>query len=81
MVRSKSKLNLPKSLSSQETLPKVTKAIMADVETADFTMRCPTKTFRVHKTFLCARSPVLRAMVLADMEEDRKGEVVIPARH
>ena len=51
---------------------------MKDVETADFTMRCPTKSFRVHKAFLCARSPVLRAMVLADMEEGRKGEVFIP---
>ena len=54
------------SLSSQETIPSVNKAIMKDVETADFIM-----------TFLCARSPVLRAMVLADMEEDRKGEVDI----
>ena len=78
LFRSKSKLNLPKSLSSQETIPKVNKAIMADVETADFTMRCPTMTFRVHKTFLCARSTVLRTMVLADMEEGRKGEVFIP---
>ena len=78
LFRSKPKLDLPKSLSSQETIPRVNKAIMADVETADFTMRCPTKTFRVHKTFLCARSPVLRAMILADMEEGRKGEVFIP---
>ena len=29
--------------------------IMEDKETADFSLRCPTKTFRVHRTFLCTR--------------------------
>ena len=68
-IRSKPKLVLPKSLSSLVTVPRVNHAIMKDVETADFTMRCPTKTFRVHKNFLCARSSVLRTIVLANMEE------------
>ena len=78
LFRSKPKLELPKSLRSEETIPRVNRAIMNDVETADFSMRCANKTFRVHKSFLCSRSSVLRAMILADMEEGRKGEVFIP---
>ena len=48
-------VSVPKSLRSQETLPAVTKSIMLDEATADLTVRCDTKTFRVHKTFLCSR--------------------------
>ena len=31
------------------------KAIMEDSDTADFTLRCETKSFRVHKAVFCAR--------------------------
>ena len=48
-------VSVPKSLRSQETLPAVNKSIMLDEATADLTVRCDTKTFRVHKTFLCSR--------------------------
>ena len=46
---------VPKSLRSQETLPAITKSIMLDEATTDLTLRCDTKTFRVHKSFLCSR--------------------------
>ena len=49
-------VSVPKSLGSQETLPAMAKSIMLDSETADLTLRCDTKTFRVHKSFLCSRS-------------------------
>ena len=31
------------------------RAIMEDGDTADFTIRCETKSFRVHKAVFCAR--------------------------
>ena len=31
------------------------RAIMDDDDTADFTIRCETKSFRVHKAVFCAR--------------------------
>ena len=46
---------VPKSLRSQETLPAITKSIMLDEATTDLTLRCDTKTFRVHKSFICSR--------------------------
>ena len=49
-------VSVPESLDSQETLPAMAKSIMLDSETADLTLRCDTKSFRVHKTFLCYRS-------------------------
>ena len=49
-------VSVPKSLDSQETLPAMAKSIMLDSETADLTLRCDTKSFRVHKAFLCYRS-------------------------
>ena len=55
LIRSQ-EVAVPKSLRSQETLPAITKSIMLDEETADLTLRCDTKTFRVHKSFLCSRS-------------------------
>ena len=33
----------------------VNKAIMVDEDTADFTLRCETREFKVHKSFLCSR--------------------------
>ena len=48
-----------------------------DDTTADFVIRCKTREFKVHKTILCARSPVLRASILSDMREARKGEIYI----
>ena len=40
---------------TQDTLLTVNKTIMEDASTTDFTIRCDTKSFRVHKNFLCAR--------------------------
>ena len=71
--RSKPKL----ALSSPQTFSSFGKTILEDESTADFTIRCETKSFRVHKTVLCARSPVFRASILTDMEEARKGEIFV----
>ena len=60
-----------------ETLSSVGKTILEDDATADFSIRCATKEFRVHKTILCARSPVFRASILTPMQEAKKGEIFI----
>ena len=46
---------LPKTLASQETLSALNRSILRDEETADLTVRCGEKTFRVHRSFLCSR--------------------------
>lgn len=76
-IRSKPGLEVPKSLRSDASIPALTKTIMLDEETSDFTVRCETKEFKVHKSFLCSRSPVLRAMILGKMKEAQKNEVFI----
>ena len=48
-------LEVPRSLRSEVTILAATKAIMLDEDTADFTVRCQTKEFKVHKNFLCSR--------------------------
>ena len=63
--------------STQDTLSSFGKTVMEDDATADFTLRCPTKEFPVHKAILCARSPVFRAMILTDMKEARKNEIFV----
>jgi len=67
---------IPKTLQNKET---VNKEIMKDEETADLTLRCHNKKFRVHRNFLCNRSPVLRRMILNDREGKAKmgGEILI----
>ena len=57
MFRKKPRLELevPRSLGSEATISAVNKAIMLDESTADFTVRCETKEFKVHKSFLCSR--------------------------
>ena len=55
LFRSKPSLEVPKSLGSEVTIPALTKAIMLDEDTADFTVRCEAKEFKVHKSFLCSR--------------------------
>ena len=40
-------------------------------------LRCETREFKVHKNFLCSRSPVLRAMILGKMKEAQENEVSI----
>ena len=57
MLRKKPRLELelPRSLGSEATISAVNKAIMLDESTADFTVRCETKEFKVHKSFLCTR--------------------------
>ena len=46
---------MPKSLESEATISALNKAIMLDQDTADFTILCKTKEFKVHKNFLCSR--------------------------
>ena len=62
---------------SQEIFSSFGKAILEDDATADFTIRCETKEFRVHKAVLCARSPVFRATILTPMQEASKGEIFV----
>ena len=73
MFRSKPRLEL----SSPETFSTFGKTILEDDATADFTIRCATKEFRVHKAVLCARSPVFRASILTPMLEASKGEIFV----
>ena len=61
----------------QETFSSFGKMILEDDDTADFTIRCETKEFRVHRNILCARSPVFRASILTDMQEASKGEIFV----
>ena len=63
--------------STQETFADFGKSLLGDDATTDFTIRCPTKEFRVHRNILCARSEVFRAMILTDMEEARKNEIFV----
>ena len=44
---------------------------------ADLTINCDSSTFRVHKYFLCSKSPVLSAQLNSDMREAREGEINI----
>ena len=61
----------------KETFSSFGKIILDDDATADFTIRCETKAFRVHKAVLCARSPVFRASILTPMQEAKKGEIFV----
>jgi len=57
--------------------PSLGKTILGDDSTADFTIRCNTKTFHVHKAILCARSEVFRASILTPMKEAINGEIFV----
>ena len=63
--------------STKETFSSFGKMILEDDATADFTIRCATKEFRVHKNILCARSPVFRASILTPMQEASLGEIFV----
>ena len=52
--------------------------LLDDPETADFTLKCGSKSFKVHKAILGARSKVFRTMFLSGMKEAVDGEAVIP---
>ena len=60
-----------------ETFSSFGQTILNDDATADFTIRCETKAFRVHKAVLCARSHVFRASILTPMVESERGEIYI----
>jgi len=76
-VKDKPAPEVPVSLSPDYAVTSINRPIMMDEDTADFSLRCQTKTFRVHRNFLCNGSPVLRAMILGPMEEAAKGEAII----
>ena len=46
---------VPISLRPEAVISSVNRAILEDESTSDFSVKCDTKTFRVHKSFLCAR--------------------------
>ena len=66
-----------KIMSEPSTQETSFKSILDDDATADFTIRCATKEFRVHRNILCARSPVFRASILTPMQEANKGEIFV----
>ena len=51
--------------------------ILDDHETSDFTLKCGSRSFKVHKAILGARSAVFRAMFQSGMREAVDGEAVI----
>ena len=51
--------------------------LLEDPETSDFTLKCGSKNFKVHKAILGARSNVFRTMFLSGMKEAVEGEAVI----
>ena len=51
--------------------------LLEDPETADFTLNCGSKSFKVHKAVLGAWSKVFRAMFLSGMTDAVDGEAVI----
>jgi len=67
----------PVTLRGEESFSRFGRTIMEDVSTADFTIKCDTKTFEVHRNVLCARSLVFRRMILGEFEEAKKGEVYV----
>ena len=64
LLRSKPKLKIPESLRSEASTSALTKSIMQDEDTADFTVSCETKTFKVHKNFLCSRLVLVQILCL-----------------
>ena len=51
--------------------------IFLDETDSDVEVRCGEKTFPCHRNILSARSPVFKAMLQADMQENRLGQVMI----
>ena len=51
--------------------------LLDDTETSDFTLKCGSKHFKVHKNILGARSAVFRAMFQSGMREAVDGEAII----
>ena len=60
-----------------DILMAVTKINLQGDPSADLTINCDSETFRVHKCFLCSKSPVFSAMLNSDMREAREGEIYI----
>ena len=64
-------------LSNQETFSSFGKIIKEDDSTADFSIRCETREFRVHKVVLCTRSPVFWASIHIPMYEAMNSEIFV----
>ena len=70
-------LCLPQNWKSQLSLPDLNRSIMRDERTANLTLLCQEKTFKVHKAFFCSRSSVFRAMIQSNMREGNTAEINI----
>ena len=79
----KQERKLPDSLRSSKFLSDLTMKIMNDESTADLKITCGKKDnkkiFKVHKSFMCAISPVFRAAIESDMLEGVTSEIYIEA--
>ena len=64
------KLEIPKALTVQESLPAFNKAIMKDDSTADLTIKCGSKTFWAHKNFMCGGVVLLSSILGALLKID-----------
>jgi len=60
-----------------DVLAAVNKINLQGDPSADLTINCDSKTFRVHQYFLCSKSPVFSAMLNSDMREAREGKINI----
>ena len=79
----KQKEKMPDSLMSSKLLSDLTMKIMNDESTSDLKITCGKKDnkkiFKVHKSFLCAISPVFKAAIESDMLEGITSEIYIEA--
>ena len=80
-IGTQERVTLPESLKPATYLAELNKGIMEDDRTTDFKVICGAREkktiFNVHKIFLCASSPVLRAAITSDMLEAKNSEIFI----
>ena len=69
-------MNKP-TLPCLEEMYKDISRMQEDEDTKDLVLVCDKKRVRVHSFLMLARSPVFRSMLTIDMEERRRGEVLI----
>ena len=74
-ISSPNKANLSKRI--QKQLCEDYSKMFLDETNSDLEVICGKKTFNCHRNILSARSPVFKAMLQADMEEKRLGQVMM----